>query len=78
MKEKKPTKITVEYEDGAKKELTNGVVVRLIEDTMEMDLVAFKESDLVRLTYGLLCSLHQKGLIDDLQILLNGGNNGEK
>lgn len=66
MNEKKPIKITVEYEDGSKKELSKGAVAGFEGDSMKMDMVEFEKMDLVRLTYGLICGLHQMGLSEAL------------
>lgn len=68
----KPTKITIEYENGTTKKLTKGVVAHFEGDTMNLDMAQFEKTDLVRLTYGLICALHQMGLSETLVAYTKG------
>lgn len=65
--ENKVKKITVEYEDGSKKELTKGVVVEFSGDRIVMDLSYINEVELVRLAYGAAVAVNELGLMDLLQ-----------
>lgn len=65
--EKKVKKITVEYEDGSKKELTKGVVAEFEGDRIKMDLAYINNIELVRLAYGAALAVNKLGLMDLLQ-----------
>lgn len=65
--ENKVKKITVEYEDGSKKELTKGVVVEFEGDRIKMDLAYINSIELVRLAYGVAVAVNKLGLMDILQ-----------
>lgn len=72
MDKAKPTKITIEYENGTTKELAKGVVAHFEGGTMNLDMAQFEKTDLVRLTYGLICALHQMGLSETLVAYTKG------
>lgn len=72
MERKTPKKIIVEYEDGTKKELEKDVTAYFENSMFSLDMAQFEKTDIVRLTYALICALHQMGLSDMLVKYIKG------
>lgn len=64
--------IKVTYNDGTEKEIKKGVVTEIDKDTVNMEMLDFRKYDIVRLTYGLFCTLQRLGLTGILKAYSDG------
>lgn len=60
-------KITVEYDDGSAREITNGFIAEFIGNEMCITTTGFSKLDMLRMTHGVLASVEQMGMMDDFR-----------
>ena len=67
-------KITVEYDDGSTREITNGFIAEFDGDEMIITTTGFSKLDMMRMTHGILASVEQMGMMDDFRKYMDAVN----
>lgn len=70
-------KITVEYDDGSTREITNGFITEFNGDEMIITTTGFSKLDMMRMTHGILATVEQMGMMDDFRKYMDAVNTQE-
>lgn len=65
-------KIVIEYENGEKKEIEQGMAAELCDGKMNLDMTNMSKIDFIRIAYGIIVAVEEMGMMPALKAYAKG------